>query len=150
MVHRTRMLLRIVAALGAAMTASLATAETPTSEVRFQIRVDPRRGGEILCALYDKESEWLGRKCFRTSQVDPSADWVTCVFDAVPRGTYAAAALHDEDGNKAMTKGFLGLPKEGYTTSRDAQEKGFYPDWEDAVFSFRGEKPGVVVGHMHY
>ena len=122
----------------------------PKGEVAFKIHIEPRRGGEILCALYDKENEWLSKKVFRSTRADPTGEWVTCTFTKVPRGIFAAAALHDEDGNKTMTKGLFGLPEEGYTTSRDAQEKGFYPDWEDAVFSFKGESPGVVVGHMHY
>jgi uncharacterized protein (DUF2141 family) len=63
---------------------------------------------------------------------------------------YGAAALHDEDGDERMKTNFLGMPLEGYTTSRDAQDHGLYPDWEDAAFRYRATGIGTVTGSMKY
>ena len=45
-----------------------------------------------------------------------------CRFFRAPKGLYAIAALHDEDGDGEMDKNFIGLPVEGYACSRNAQD----------------------------
>lgn len=58
-------------------------------------------------------------------------------FDAVPHGTYAIAVLHDENGNGKMDTSFIGIPKEGGGTSRDARARFGPPSYEDAKFILR-------------
>jgi uncharacterized protein (DUF2141 family) len=119
----------------------------PTSEalsavgdVVFHVRIEPKRGGQVLCALYRDESNWLTHKTFRGERSEASNSYATCRFSAVPKGSYAIAALHDEDRDGEMDK-FLGLPLEGYAASRNAHLRGIgAPDWEDAIFSHRTEK----------
>jgi uncharacterized protein (DUF2141 family) len=127
------------------------TAKKPRyASIVFQVKTDPDRGGEVLCALYRDERNWLTETTFRDAATDAGDKWATCVFPNVPRGKYAIAALHDEDGDGEMDKNFLGLPLEGYAASRDAHLKGFgAPDWEDAVFRHRS-KTTVQRAQMKY
>ncbi len=127
-------------ALGLSFAAVVPITESSADKPRhqsvvWQLKTNPDRKGEILCALYRNEKSWLSDKPFRATSTPAGAKWSTCRFVNVPTGTYAMAALHDEDGDREMDKNFLGLPTEGYAASRDAHLKGFgAPDWEDAIF----------------
>jgi uncharacterized protein (DUF2141 family) len=56
------------------------------------------------------------------------------VFDGVPHGTYAIAVLHDANSNGKMDTNFIGIPKEGGGTSRDAKARFGPPSYDDAKF----------------
>ncbi len=60
----------------------------------------------------------------------------TCRF-AAKAGTYAVVAMHDENGNGVMDRGFLGIPKEGFGASRGARG-AFGPKFADARFEYGG------------
>lgn len=68
----------------------------------------------------------------------------TFVFNNVPFGTYAATALHDEDGNGKMKTNWIGMPKEGVGATNGAGGMGG-PSFKDAKFSFAAEKKTVYV-----
>ena len=142
----------------AAMTAGLVTmAITTASEAEQNSRLsfvvsklEPKRGGSVLCALYDAEDTWLSDHPYRNDKQKVEGTSVTCVFDRVPAGTYAVAAMHDEDGDGEMDKNLIGLPTEGYCASRDAHERGFgAPNWEDAAFRYNG-RAGYSAARMSY
>lgn len=121
-----------------------------TEDIKFNVKVDASKDGKVLCALYDDEDSWLSRDVFRHAKKKVgSSSWVTCTFKDVPPGTYGIAAIHDEDNDEEMDK-TLGIPEEGYTTSRDAQNEGLYPDWEDAEFDFSASSSASQMGHMKY
>ncbi|AKV02067.1 hypothetical protein AKJ09_08730 [Labilithrix luteola] len=131
--------------------ASGTSGATATGDVAFQLQIDPKRKGTIRCALYRDEKTWLGDTPFRTAVASPSAPLVTCRFRNVPKGNYAAAALHDEDDNKKMTKNVLGLPTEGYAASRNAHVGVLGPPkWDAAVFAHRSGEHTVERAEMKY
>ncbi|HXU73508.1 MAG TPA: DUF2141 domain-containing protein [Polyangia bacterium] len=55
-------------------------------------------------------------------------------FGDVPPGTYAVFAFHDENGNGALERSFLGVPKEGVALSNDARGHLGPPKFKDARF----------------
>ena len=135
------MLLAGFALLPAEDAATAEAADRETGEVHFQVRIDERKGGQVLCALYRDEGTWLSESPFRNAKTESGSAWATCVFAAVPFDTYAIAALHDENSNGKMDKNFIGIPREGYAASRDAHLAGIgAPDWEDAIFPHRAER----------
>ncbi len=125
-------------------------ADASGGTINFAIRaIDAERGGTIRCALYDNEDDFLSsKKHVAVTTVVADGKAVGCRFRGIPRGTYAAAALHDEDGDQEMDK-TLGIPEEGYAVSRDAHRRGLVPDWEDARFDFKG-RAGRVDASMKY
>lgn len=140
----------VIAPLGRA-TASGTDSATATGDIAFQLQIEPKRKGTIRCALYRDEKTWLGEKPFRTAVAAPSASLVTCHFRHVPKGDYAAAALHDEDNNKKMTKNILGLPTEGYAASGNAHIGVLgAPKWDKAVFAHRSGEHTVERAEMKY
>jgi len=54
-------------------------------------------------------------------------------FPAIPYTHCAVSVLHDEDNNGKMTLGFMGIPKEGFGASRDAEGSFGPPKYSDAV-----------------
>ncbi|NUP10285.1 MAG: DUF2141 domain-containing protein [Polyangiaceae bacterium] len=117
--------------------------------IKFTVQVESKKKGVVLCALYDEEDKWLGEQVYRRASATVDGGWVTCVFPAVSKnGKYAIAALHDEDGDGQMDK-IMGIPQEGYSMSRDAQNKSLVPKWKNAVFAYAGEATEQV-GHMKY
>lgn len=59
-------------------------------------------------------------------------------FDALPRGTYAMAVIHDENGNGRLDT-FAGIPREGYGFSRNAPVRFGPPRFAAARFTLDGE-----------
>ena len=132
---RRKLTLLGIVVVAATSVALLGSSKPADATILFQVRIEPEKGGQVLCALYRHEKNWLTHTTFRGAQTETDKVWATCVFTDVPTGTYAIAALHDEDRDGKMDK-FVGLPLEGYAASRDAHFVGIgAPDWEDAIFS---------------
>ncbi len=97
--------------------------------------------GQAGCALFASEKGFPqdSRAAAKTSWCDISAKEAVCVFDAVPAGAYAVVCFHDENGDRKLGTGILGIPTEGVAVSNDA--KGFMgpPSFKQAKFSFSGE-----------
>ncbi len=126
-----------VAALGLGITPSEGSDAEPA--IVFYVNIEPKKGGQVLCALYRDEDTWLSHNPYRSARTGSDRAVARCRFPRVPAGDYAIAALHDEDSDGAMDD-FLGLPLEGYAASRNAHLKGIgAPDWEDAIFGHHTE-----------
>lgn len=61
-----------------------------------------------------------------------------CVFRDVPPGTYAIAAIHDENRNGDLDRNWLGIPTEGYGFSENASGSPGAPSFHIASFPFDG------------
>lgn len=57
--------------------------------------------------------------------------------DGLPPGAYAAAVMHDENGNKRLDT-FAGVPTEGFGFSRNPQIRFGPPRFGDARFQLGG------------
>ncbi len=58
----------------------------------------------------------------------------TIVLTAIPKGVYALACYHDENGNGKLDNNFLGIPKEGTGASNNARGAMGPPKFDDAKF----------------
>ena len=61
-------------------------------------------------------------------------DKATMVFDAVPRGEYAVAVMHDENGNGKLDVNVFGKPKEGWAVSNNVNHRMHPPTYNEAKF----------------
>lgn len=59
-------------------------------------------------------------------------------FGALPRGDYAVAVIHDENGNKKLDT-FAGIPKEGFGFSRNPTIRFGPPRFAAARFTLDGD-----------
>ena len=98
--------------------------------------------GRIGCLLFASADGFpADQKKARKRVLGAIADGAAvCTFD-VPAGSYAIAAMHDENGNGELDTILVGMPTEGYGASRNAHGT-FGPKYEDARFDYRG---GILV-----
>ena len=59
-------------------------------------------------------------------------------FDGLPRGGYAVAVIHDENGNSRLDT-LAGIPREGYGFSNDAPVRFGPPKFAAARFDLAGD-----------
>jgi len=69
--------------------------------------------GDILIGLYDSASNFP-RKVATGKVIKVTDKEMTVTFPDIKPGKYAVSVLHDENQNKDMDQGKLGIPKEGY------------------------------------
>jgi uncharacterized protein (DUF2141 family) len=62
----------------------------------------------------------------------------TLRFDGLPRGNYAVAVIHDENGNKKLDT-FAGIPREGFGFSRNPPIRFGPPRFAAARFAIDGD-----------
>lgn len=107
--------------------------------VRLQIAISGLRSakGDVTIMLYgDRQEDFLkkGGRLARIRVPAKAGEMRVCIPVPAP-GSYALSLYHDEDGNRRLTKNWLGLPTEGYGFSRDAAASYRLPELEDAVFT---------------
>ena len=135
---RTRLVWPALLTLAAVASSPVADAAPPSAPLGVRLVGLRSNRGRVGCLLYD------GPRGFPS---DPSAardrTWCaienqtsTCRFEAVPRGTYAVACFHDENGNGKCDTGLFGIPTEGTVVSNGAKGTFGPPKFEDAKFAF--------------
>src|SRR5690349_12690640 len=113
-----------LAALPFALIVAPSSAEEPTPRAPITIKLSSLRSakGKVGCGLYDSArgfpKDATAVRQHRWCRVDGTTS--TCVFEPVPRGTYAVACIHDENDNGKCDTNWLGIPTEGVVASNHA------------------------------
>ena len=89
--------------------------------------------GDILIGLYDNASNFP-RKVATGKVVKVTEKLMKVTFPDIKPGNYAVSVLHDENQNKDMDQGRLGIPKEGYGFSNNAMGVMGPPSFKKARF----------------
>ena len=120
---------------------------------RIEVEVDGIRSdeGQIFVSLFDRAESFPGDAsgAFRTLSARQAGGRATVVFADVPKGAYAVAAHHDEDGNGKMKTVYGTIPLEGIGISRDAKGVMGPPKFDDAKFALDSAAVSITV-HIHY
>ena len=83
--------------------------------------------GNVMVALYNEASTFPKfERVFRNAHAPAVVGDTKVVLEDLPPGEYALAVFHDENGNDALDKNWLGFPKEDYGFSM-ARTKTFGP-----------------------
>jgi uncharacterized protein (DUF2141 family) len=99
--------------------------------------------GEIHLAIYESAAAFEGDRGDRggpqagiiTGSIEPAGpEDFTATFE-LPDGTYAVGVFHDVDGNEALSKNFLGIPKEPFGFSNNVRGRFGPPSFMEASFS---------------
>jgi uncharacterized protein (DUF2141 family) len=142
---------RLAAAMLLVVMASSAPSDAATDVISVPILGLKSDQGQVICELFASEDGFPAKseKAAALRTVKIASKSATCVFDGVKPGSYAIAAMHDENGNGKLDKNFIGIPTEGVGASRDARGRMGPPKWKDAVFSFAGGAIPVAIT-IHY
>jgi uncharacterized protein (DUF2141 family) len=76
--------------------------------------------------------------------VSVPADQTEISIDGLPHGDYAAAVIHDENGNKKLDT-FMGIPREGFGFSRNPAIHFGPPRFAAARFAIGGDEEKQAV-----
>lgn len=106
--------------------------------------------GQIIVAVYDKDEGFpLDLEDALLLRRVPVGSGPVRIDLSLPYGSYAVAAIHDENGNDTLDTSWIGLPREGVACSNNAHGRFGPPSYEDAEFVF-GKDGQVVAMKMAY
>ena len=86
----------------------------------LRIHVDGLRNskGNLGSVIFKSSDGWPEdlSKAFRTgpTPIPPGARQTTAVWQDLPPGDYAVAAIHDENSNARLDRNIIGIPREGF------------------------------------
>jgi uncharacterized protein (DUF2141 family) len=89
--------------------------------------------GDLLIGLYDNASNFP-RKVATGKVIKVTEKEMKVTFPDIKPGNYAVSVLHDENQNKDLDQGRLGIPKEGYGFSNNAMGVIGPPSFKKARF----------------
>ena len=115
---------------------ALETAQPDKTELRVQLTGIDKAKGQILVALYDRETAFLNTQKAHSLKVLPvdNKGTLSLSLGALPTGEYALACFHDLNNNGKLDKNLLGVPTEPYGFSNNTRPKFRAPSWEEAKF----------------
>ena len=89
--------------------------------------------GQLLFCVFKSADGFPGdSKLAIFSQVQPTTNHVFTLD--LPPGNYAAAVVHDENGNGKLDTNFIGIPVEGYGVTNNPKPKRRGAHYSEAVF----------------
>jgi uncharacterized protein (DUF2141 family) len=103
--------------------------------------------GQVVACLYRSEDGFPKdeRRAWRRESAPIVRGAAELRFAGVPPGAYAVLAFHDENGNGALERGFLGIPKEGVALSNNARGHLGPPKYKDARFEMKAAEQTMVI-----
>jgi uncharacterized protein (DUF2141 family) len=110
------------------------------------VTVDKLRSnqGQVLLCIFSAESsdkaafpDCAKGRPVRTANAPAAGGKVVLNFKGLKDGTYAVAAIHDENGNGQLDTNFLGIPVEGIAVSNNPRLLG-KPSFMEGQFELKG------------
>lgn len=132
-------------AFGAALVAlnlsASSFAQSPCSGIHVSIPDIKNSNGAVACALFEKPegfpTEFL-RYATHIMMMKIRNTQGRCDFLDIEPGIYALAVIHDEDMDGKIDTNWLGVPREGYGFSADAEASMGAPSFKEASFTYDG------------
>jgi len=99
--------------------------------------------GKILVSLFDSEKGFptIAEAALKSSSVVLEEGTLPRTeFLGLAPGSYAISAVHDENNNQKVDTNWIGIPREGVATSRDAKGSMGPPKYRDAVLEIKQDQ----------
>lgn len=127
---------------------TIAFAQTPCPGIHVKILDIKNSTGAVACALFEAP-EGFPKKFLRYAtnimMIKIRDTEARCYFLDIPPGTYALAVIHDENMDGKLATNWLGVPKEGYGFSNDAEATMSAPSFEAASFPYDGQNLNLTI-----
>jgi len=104
--------------------------------------------GTVDCALFNSPQGFPAdvlHSALKLAATKISNGTARCDFEGVPAGTYAVVVLHDENMNARIDYNWLGIPREGYGFSGDANDWLGAPSFARTSFAFDGHELDLTI-----
>jgi len=117
-----------------------------SAQLTVEIRQLDGAKGNMFMAVYNSADSFLDEsQALRTEKVPIQTSDFSFTFSDLPAGDYAIAVFQDVNGNDQLDKGMFGIPKEPYGFSNDARGSFGPPSYEQARFSYSGQKQSIRI-----
>lgn len=70
---------------------------------------------------------------------------LTFTFDNLKAGSYAVAAIHDQNSDRTLNRNNLGMPTEGFGFSRNPEVRTKAPKFSEAAFVLAGPNTNIQI-----
>ncbi|MGY4395112.1 uncharacterized protein (DUF2141 family) [Sphingomonas sp. UYAg733] len=118
---------------------SLLPGAMPVADLHVDIaRLRSAKGMLRICLTADPKNFPACLDDARAVTRSVRADAPAILFAGLPRGDYAVAVIHDENGNKKLDT-FVGIPREGFGFSRNPAIAFGPPRFSAARFTLTGD-----------
>lgn len=121
-----------------------------TCKLKILVRGIKSYRGSLFIGLYNRAAGFGTDKAFRGVSHEIKGVEMSVSFDSIPRGSYAVAIIHDENNNKKLDQGEMGIPIEGYGFSNDARGIFGPPDYRLAMFFVSGTTDKNIIINLLY
>lgn len=104
--------------------------------------------GTVACALFESPEGFPGeylRYATNVMVIKIRKSQARCTFEEIPHGRYAIGVIHDENMNGLLDTNMLGVPREGYGFSNDAQGTLGPPPFDAASFPYDGRNLEMTI-----
>jgi uncharacterized protein (DUF2141 family) len=115
---------------------------------QVHLKVDNLRNtkGEVRIAVFNSDDGFPSvheKSVFKASKSAKEAH--QGFHFELPYGLYAISLIHDENGDSKMNYNLLGIPKEGFSTTRLKESILGLPSFDKAAIELKAEKVNVVL-----
>ncbi len=103
--------------------------------------------GQLKIALFNSKETYSNNlnESFISGHANIEGEKAIYVFDNIPFGEYAIKCYHDGNGNNKLDKNLLGIPKEKYGFSNNANGSFGIPDYKKVRFILNLEKKSIEI-----
>jgi uncharacterized protein (DUF2141 family) len=121
-----------------------------TSTVLLEVSSFKNTHGTLNCRLFTKASDFPDGEGILTVRVPIPGPNTSCTFLNIEPGTYAVAAVHDENSDGKLDKNFVGVPSEGYGVSNNKTYALSAPKWDESIFTIAPSESKTLQVKLRY
>jgi uncharacterized protein (DUF2141 family) len=142
-------------ASGAGRAAQDASAPNPIPGCTLRVHVDGLRNGNgvVGSVIFNSADGWPEdpHKAFRRgpTPIPAGQRQATVVWEHLPPGDYAVAAIHDENRNAKLDRNLISIPKEGFGFANNPHVGFSAPPFHAAVVHVRCPATETTI-HLQY
>jgi uncharacterized protein (DUF2141 family) len=149
--HDRRNVLKILGAVISAIAlAASPSFSQPISTVVLEVSGYKNTRGTLNCRFFTKASDFPDGKGILTVRAPITGQSTSCTFSNIEPGTYAVAAVHDENSNGKLDKNFVGVPSEEYCVSNNKTYAISAPKWGESLVTIAASESKTLKVNLRY
>jgi uncharacterized protein (DUF2141 family) len=115
------------------------TAQSQNLSLIVNVKKFKNSDGLAYLSLHDPTKKTLQQQWTKIEKNETQA-----VFKNLKAGKYAVRLYHDENNNKKMDTGFMGIPTESWGCSNNVKPRFAAPKFEDMIFTLEKDETITV------
>jgi uncharacterized protein (DUF2141 family) len=121
-----------------------------SSTISLEVSGFKNTRGTLNCRLFTKPADFPDGEGILTVRVPIAGPNTSCTFLNIEPGTYAVAAVHDENSDGKLDKNFVGVPSEGYGVSNNKTYALSAPKWDESIFTIAPSESKTLQVKLRY